>query len=1027
MAGQATLSTVQSLYLAYYGRPADPEGLNFWANVVEANGGDINVIIKDFSTAPEYQQRFGSLDNPTLVNNLYLQMFGRNAEPDGLAFWVGQITSGSQTLGQVASTISSLASGIDLQVLSARVELANAFTAELNSDAKLTAYATTRGIEIGRSYLDQVKSTNVGDVAAIIDKAAETAATLPPTTGGGNTGGGGGGVVVPPVAFAATITSGVLTFGGTETTGTITIEEVLGTVSFTRGTTTITKTSAEYATAGTIAAGTASLNISADLVKDHTFTGTGTVTVSSVDANSDLSGLAPTQNVVVQQTVNANISNSILLSNVDSFVVAAGVTLTLSVAQYTSSPVTGAGDYALQDTIANLQAAGTAPITDAVKVIVTDFATVLELSGLSLGSNLVALNIADTILHLLPSGGVTQYITEGTNVTVSDAATISQISLIDVKNGAGGLSYDLVDSAVNVLNPINAAVVTNAESIKLTGYALGDVTVAQVQGLLSLSNLFDNGGDPIQLADLTFNLLDTSFNLISAKTDPVYGAAAAITASDAVSVNTAVQLHQIVTGVAVNYNVTDSVNSLVSVATGAEDAIKAGINVVAIGQATAAQAQVILDRTGSTGTTTYNVTDTYANLTNSSYAATLAVAKDLTVNHSGLTYLSTAQAAAVIDLGADGITKLGAVRGTVSEINAFVNDVDSGFSETKLTYDFYVRDTYANINSAITGNNVAFIEGNNSHPAANIEVTDVLTIAKAEDIWSAFETVFGVSTASKTSYTINDSVANYAAADANLQSILDADSRTVTDTAANVDQGQDSGDWIFNKLNGNDHIIASGSAGEQYLRGSAGSDSLDGGDDNDTIEGNGGSDTIYGGTGVNTLYGGEGRDTIYAGSAAGANTSGANFNQPGNTIYGGQGGDQMFGSVLVDTFKFAGNNKLELAAESGTQQSDRDYISNFSLGDKITFNNDASIQFFGTGSFTATNVTAGTLALSVRYEKDVQASQWDASVTATSTRVFIDVADANGVFDGVADMNIILVGVSIDINQAGTNTLTFGA
>jgi len=1026
MAGQATLSTVQSLYLAYYGRPADPEGLNFWANVVEANGGDINVIIKDFSTAPEYQQRFGSLDNPTLVNNLYLQMFGRNAEPDGLAFWVGQITSGSQTLGQVASTISSLASGIDLQVLSARVELANAFTAELNSDAKLTAYATTRGIEIGRSYLDQVKSTNVGDVAAIIDKAAETAATLPPTTGGGNTGGGGGGVVVPPVAFAATITSGVLTFSGTETTGTITIEEVLGTVSFTRGTTTITKTSAEYATAGTIAAGTANLNISADLVKNHVITGTGTVTVSSVDANSDLSGLAPAQTVVVQQTVNANISNSILLSNVDSFVVASGVTLTLSVAQYTSSPVTGAGDYALQDSIAHLQAAGTALISNAAKVIVTDSASVADLDLLSLGSNLVALDIEDTIGNLIPLG-VTQYITEGTNVTVSDVATISQISLIDVKNGAGGLSYDLVDSAANVLNPINAAVVTNAESIKLTGYALGDVTVAQVQGLLSLSNLMDNGGDPIQLADLTFNLLDTSFNLISAKTDPVYAAAAAITASDAVSVNTAVQLHQIVTGAAVNYNVTDSVNSLVSVATGAEDAIKAGINVVATGQATAAQAQVILDRAGSTGTTTYNVTDTYANLTNSSYAATLAVAKDLTVNHSGLTYLSTAQAAAVIDLGADGITKLGAVRGTVSEINAFVNDVDSGFSETKLTYDFYVRDTYANINSAITGSNVAFIEGNNSHPAANIEVTDVLTIAKAEDIWSAFETVFGVSTASKTSYTINDSVANYAAADANLQAILDADSRTVTDTAANVDQGQDSGDWIFNKLNGNDHIIASGSAGNQFLSGSAGSDSLDGGADNDTIQGNAGSDTIYGGTGVNYLDGGEGRDTIYADSAAGANTNGANFNQPGNTIYGGQGGDQMFGSVLVDTFRFAGTTKAALIAESGTQQNDRDYISNFSLGDKITFDNAASIQFFGTGSFTATNATAGTLALSVRYEKDVQASQWDASATATSTRVFIDVANENGVFDGVADMNIILVGVSIDINQAGINTLTFGA
>ena len=155
MAGQATLATVQSLYLAYYGRPADPEGLNFWANVVEANGGDINVIINDFSTAPEYQQRFGSLDNPTLVNNLYLQMFGRDAEPDGLAFWTGLLSNGSQTLGQIAQTISSLASGIDLQVLDGRVELANAFTAQLNTPEKLAAYGSTNGIAVGRSFLDQ--------------------------------------------------------------------------------------------------------------------------------------------------------------------------------------------------------------------------------------------------------------------------------------------------------------------------------------------------------------------------------------------------------------------------------------------------------------------------------------------------------------------------------------------------------------------------------------------------------------------------------------------------------------------------------------------------------------------------------------------------------------------------------------------------------------------------------------------------------------------------------------------------------
>jgi len=40
--------------------------------------------------------------------------------------------------------------------------------------------------------------------------------------------------------------------------------------------------------------------------------------------------------------------------------------------------------------------------------------------------------------------------------------------------------------------------------------------------------------------------------------------------------------------------------------------------------------------------------------------------------------------------------------------------------------------------------------------------------------------------------------------------------------------------------------------------------------------------------------------------------------------------------------------------------------------------------------------------------------------------VSIDIADANGHFDNVADMHIVLVG-NIDINTDGQNSITFGA
>src|SRR5690554_6060691 len=105
MATQETLNQVQQLYVAYYGRPADAAGLAFWADELEANGGDVSVIINDFGNSAEFEARFGDLSNEELVNNLYQQLFGRDADAEGLAFYTGHLESGDLTLAQIASEI----------------------------------------------------------------------------------------------------------------------------------------------------------------------------------------------------------------------------------------------------------------------------------------------------------------------------------------------------------------------------------------------------------------------------------------------------------------------------------------------------------------------------------------------------------------------------------------------------------------------------------------------------------------------------------------------------------------------------------------------------------------------------------------------------------------------------------------------------------------------------------------------------------------------------------------------------------
>ena len=108
----------------------DPGGIDFWAGQLQNSGGDLNDIIDAFGTSAEFNDRFGGLANDTLVNNIYLQLFGRNADPEGLNFYVERLQSGQLTLGSIALDI---ANGVqdgnaDALIVANRLEVANRFS-----------------------------------------------------------------------------------------------------------------------------------------------------------------------------------------------------------------------------------------------------------------------------------------------------------------------------------------------------------------------------------------------------------------------------------------------------------------------------------------------------------------------------------------------------------------------------------------------------------------------------------------------------------------------------------------------------------------------------------------------------------------------------------------------------------------------------------------------------------------------------------------------------------------------------------
>lgn len=53
MAASTYFNQVQQLYIAYFGRPADPVGLNYWAASIDAAGGNFDSVVSGFSSSLE--------------------------------------------------------------------------------------------------------------------------------------------------------------------------------------------------------------------------------------------------------------------------------------------------------------------------------------------------------------------------------------------------------------------------------------------------------------------------------------------------------------------------------------------------------------------------------------------------------------------------------------------------------------------------------------------------------------------------------------------------------------------------------------------------------------------------------------------------------------------------------------------------------------------------------------------------------------------------------------------------------------
>ena len=143
-------ASAQLLYVAYYGRPADPGGLDFWIEKF-SESDNVDQVLIDFGESDEFLVTRGNSDAVSLINGLYQQMFNRNADQAGMDYYREQLNTGQASLASIALDIANGAveGTDDYQVLHNKIEVASIFTRlvrEENADYNRVHLARARAL-----------------------------------------------------------------------------------------------------------------------------------------------------------------------------------------------------------------------------------------------------------------------------------------------------------------------------------------------------------------------------------------------------------------------------------------------------------------------------------------------------------------------------------------------------------------------------------------------------------------------------------------------------------------------------------------------------------------------------------------------------------------------------------------------------------------------------------------------------------------------------------------------------------------
>ena len=95
------------LYQTALDRSADQSGAEYWLDQIDAGVDTFFVTAQSFLASSEYQNKYGTQTDEQFINQMYQNAFNRNADQEGMDYWLGDLSAGAsraQVLANIAAS-----------------------------------------------------------------------------------------------------------------------------------------------------------------------------------------------------------------------------------------------------------------------------------------------------------------------------------------------------------------------------------------------------------------------------------------------------------------------------------------------------------------------------------------------------------------------------------------------------------------------------------------------------------------------------------------------------------------------------------------------------------------------------------------------------------------------------------------------------------------------------------------------------------------------------------------------------------